>query len=238
FTPDPNSQHALPNDDTCGTFDECNSQYSDNNSESKSDVEDDSDDGSDDGIEVAAQSHSQGVMDFMNGVDVEYPMKNIQADIKNKLNVDVSYWKVWHSRQKSIETLYGTWESNFDMLPEHIAALEASNPNTVVKWFHDPHSSANVVTFKYIFLAFGPGINAFHLCPPIISIDDAHLKGSYKGKQLVAVDISKINVSRGRKKSSRIRNEMDMCHTDEPKNMDYAVKLVTIGPVVRALNQD
>ncbi|GKB96905.1 MULE transposase domain-containing protein [Tanacetum coccineum] len=285
FTPDPNSQPALPNDDTFGTFDECNSQYSDNNSESNSDIGDESDDG----CEVAAQSHSQGVMDFMNDVgdasdedaddkvridvwselenkirlgmqfenkkqvknavtlwsiannreykvleskshkwvaqcksvhqnktessstvgytpncawyiravkkknhhlwkitrwvdahncfgscignnnrnlnsetiasyilhsiekDVEYPVKSIQAYIKNKLNVDVSYWKAWHSRRKAIETLYGTWESNFDMLPEYIAALEASNPNTVVKWFHDPYSSANVVTFKYIF---------------------------------------------------------------------------------------
>ncbi|GJR81892.1 bifunctional epoxide hydrolase 2-like protein [Tanacetum coccineum] len=64
FTPGPNSQFALPNDETFGTFDECNSQYSNDNNESKSDVGDDSDDGS----EVAAQSHSQGVMDYMNGV--------------------------------------------------------------------------------------------------------------------------------------------------------------------------
>nr|GEX42832.1 hypothetical protein [Tanacetum cinerariifolium] len=64
FTPFQNSKPALPNDDTFGTLDECNLQYNDNNSESKSDIEDESDDGS----EVAAQSHSQGVMDFMNDV--------------------------------------------------------------------------------------------------------------------------------------------------------------------------
>nr|XP_043621865.1 uncharacterized protein LOC122593508 [Erigeron canadensis] len=43
------------------------------------------------------------------------------------------------------------------------------------------------MTFKYVFWAFGPAINAFHLCPPIISIDGAHLKGSYMGKLLIAV---------------------------------------------------
>nr|GFA56945.1 hypothetical protein [Tanacetum cinerariifolium]GFA67761.1 hypothetical protein [Tanacetum cinerariifolium] len=125
FTPDSNSQLALPNDDAFGTFDECNSQYSDNNSKLKSDIGDESNDGS----EVAAQSHSQGVINFMNDV----------GDASDEDADD----KAWHSRRKAIETLYGTWESNFDMLPEYIAALEASNPNTVVKWFHDPYSSAN-----------------------------------------------------------------------------------------------
>nr|KAJ0227389.1 hypothetical protein LSAT_V11C100029420 [Lactuca sativa] len=28
--------------------------------------------------------------------DIAYPLKHIQADIKNILNVDVSYWKAWH----------------------------------------------------------------------------------------------------------------------------------------------
>nr|GEW45237.1 putative epoxide hydrolase [Tanacetum cinerariifolium] len=46
------------------TFDECNSQYSEDNSELKSYVRDESDDGS----EVGAQSHSQEVMDYMNGI--------------------------------------------------------------------------------------------------------------------------------------------------------------------------
>ncbi|GJX45203.1 hypothetical protein Tco_0261879 [Tanacetum coccineum] len=99
-----------------------------NNSESKSDAGDDFNDGS----EVAGQSHSQGVMEFIN-------------------------------------------------------ALEATNPNTIVKWFHDPQSSPNVITFKFIFWAFGPAINAFRLCPPIICVDNAHLKGCYRGKLLVAV---------------------------------------------------
>ncbi|GKD90945.1 hypothetical protein Tco_1366452 [Tanacetum coccineum] len=66
FTPDTtNSQFTLPNDDTFGTFDECNSQYSEDYGESKNDVKDDYDDGS----EVAAQSHSQGVMDWRGIVD-------------------------------------------------------------------------------------------------------------------------------------------------------------------------
>ncbi|XP_023743043.2 uncharacterized protein LOC111891205 [Lactuca sativa] len=96
--------------------------------------------------------------------DVAYPVKHVQADIKNRFHVDVSYWKAWHGKRKAIETIYGTWESNFVELHKYIAALQASNPDTIVK----------------------PAIKAFHLCRPVISIDGAHLKGSYKGKLLVA----------------------------------------------------
>nr|GEX65219.1 hypothetical protein [Tanacetum cinerariifolium] len=94
FTPDPNSQPVLPNDDTFGTFDECNFQYNDNNSESKSDIEDESDDGS----EVAAQSHFQGVMDFMNDVgdasDEEADDKvhiNVWSQLENKIRLGMQF---------------------------------------------------------------------------------------------------------------------------------------------------
>ncbi|KAI3779089.1 hypothetical protein L2E82_08571 [Cichorium intybus] len=120
--------------------------------------------------------------------DVAYPVKQIQADIKNSLNVNVSYGKAWHGRRRAIENIYGTWESNFAELPKYIAALQASNPSTIVKWFHETNnSSSHVATFKYIFWAFGPAIDAFQLCRPVISVDGCHLKGSYKGKMLVAV---------------------------------------------------
>nr|KAJ0198791.1 hypothetical protein LSAT_V11C600328360 [Lactuca sativa] len=77
--------------------------------------------------------------------------------------------------------------TNFAELPKYISTLQTSNPNTVVKWFHNPNGSSHVATFKYIFWAFGPAINAFHLCRPVISIDACHLRGSYKGKMLIAV---------------------------------------------------
>ncbi|CAI9295780.1 unnamed protein product [Lactuca saligna] len=93
--------------------------------------------------------------------DVAYPVKHVQADIKNHFHVDVSYWKAWHGRRKAIETIYGTWESNFVELPKYIAALQASNPDTIVKWFHNQNSSSQVAKFKYIFWAFGPAIKHF-----------------------------------------------------------------------------
>ena len=76
-------------------------------------------------------------------------MKHIYADIKNVLHVDVTYGKAWRGRRRAIEKIYGTWESNFVELPKYIAALQASNPTTIVKWFHNTNGSSNVATFKY-----------------------------------------------------------------------------------------
>lgn len=116
-----------------------------------------------------------------------YVVKMIQADIKHRLFVDISYKKAWHGRRKAIEIAFGDWDSNFVQLPKYIAALERSNPNTVVQWLFHPRSSANVKIFKYVFWAFGPAIEAFHKCRPVICIDGTHLRGTYKGKLLVAV---------------------------------------------------
>ncbi|GKA09054.1 hypothetical protein Tco_0688385, partial [Tanacetum coccineum] len=66
-------------------------------------------------------------------------------------------------------------------------------PNATIRYIgvflydHTKTNSPNVATFKYNFWAFGHAINASRLCPPIISVDGAHLKGSYIGKLLVAL---------------------------------------------------
>nr|XP_043625746.1 uncharacterized protein LOC122597181 [Erigeron canadensis] len=119
--------------------------------------------------------------------DPSYPSKNIQVDIKNHLNVNVSYKKAWYGKKKAMEILYGDWESNFDELPTYIASLQNSNPGTIIKWFHHPNSSSNIMTFKYIFWAFGPSIEAFRHCRSVVCVNGTHLRGDYKGKMLVAV---------------------------------------------------
>ncbi|CAA0825943.1 MuDR family transposase, partial [Striga hermonthica] len=70
------------------------------------------------------------------------------------------------------------------------AALQIANPTTVVQWewqggdmaAHYEHRD-----FKIVFWAFGPAIQTFQRCPLVISMDGTHLRGSYKGKLLVAV---------------------------------------------------
>ncbi|KAJ9558179.1 hypothetical protein OSB04_012793 [Centaurea solstitialis] len=119
--------------------------------------------------------------------NIAYVVKQIQADIKNNMHVDISYIKGWRARKKAIDNIYGSWERNFKVLPRYIHALETSNPNTVVVWSHDPNSLSSINTFKYVFWAFRPAIEAFTRCIPVICVDGTHVKGSYKGKLLIAV---------------------------------------------------
>ncbi|XP_071932868.1 uncharacterized protein [Coffea arabica] len=114
-------------------------------------------------------------------------VKNILSDVKENLKVDVSYKKAGYARRKAIELVFGSWEANFSELPQYLDALVQSNPGTVVEWSHHSDSSDRVKTFKYVFWAFGPAIEAFHMCRPVICVDGTHLRGEYKGKLLVAV---------------------------------------------------
>jgi hypothetical protein len=120
-------------------------------------------------------------------IDIAYPIKHIQAYVKDTWNVDVTYDKAWNARRIAIERIFGTWESNFQALPKYIGELKHTNPDTIVEWSHHPASSSQIATFKYVFWAFGPPITAFQLCIPVIFVDGTHLKGSYKSKLLTAL---------------------------------------------------
>ncbi|KAI3805640.1 hypothetical protein L1987_28200 [Smallanthus sonchifolius] len=119
--------------------------------------------------------------------DISFPVKQVKVLIKDLLHVDITYSKAWLGRRIAIENIFGSWDSNFNELPMYIKALKASNRGTVVEWLHHPHGSSKCATFKYVFWAFKPSIDAFHLCQPFISVDGTHLKGPYRSKLLIAV---------------------------------------------------
>ncbi|XP_071939459.1 uncharacterized protein [Coffea arabica] len=114
--------------------------------------------------------------------DNRLTVKNILSFVKENLKVDVSYKKAWYTRRKAIELVFGSWEANFAELPQYLDALVQSDSSTVVEWSNHSDSSDRVQTFKYVFWAFGPAIEAFHMCRPVICVDGTHLCGEYKGK--------------------------------------------------------
>nr|XP_027069017.1 uncharacterized protein LOC113694296 [Coffea arabica] len=119
--------------------------------------------------------------------DPGYKVKSIVSHVKEVLKVDVSYKNAWYGRRKAIELVFGSWDANFADLPRYVDALMKSNQDTVIRWLHRSDSTDHVKTFKYVFWAFGPAIDAFHMCRPVICVDGTHLRGEYKGKLLVAV---------------------------------------------------
>ncbi|KAC9501778.1 hypothetical protein E3N88_45728 [Mikania micrantha] len=119
--------------------------------------------------------------------DISLLVKQICAYIKDTLHVDVSYSKAWLGRRKAIENIHGSWDTNFVELPSYMRELQNRNNGTIVQWFHRPHGTSQCATYKYMFCAFKPSIDAFHLCQPVISIDRTHLKGPYRSKLLIVV---------------------------------------------------
>ncbi|XP_076897724.1 uncharacterized protein LOC143551097 [Bidens hawaiensis] len=119
-------------------------------------------------------------------VDVTFKAKQIQVYIKDKLHVDITYSKAWTAQRKAIESIYITWDDNFE-LPKFLGTLQLANPGTIVQWLHHSHVSSECAVFKYVFWVFRPSIRAFHYCQLVISVDGTHLNGPYRGKFLIAV---------------------------------------------------
>ncbi|XP_076882086.1 uncharacterized protein LOC143530427 [Bidens hawaiensis] len=99
-------------------------------------------------------------------------VKQIQSYIKEKLNVDITYSKAWTARRKAIESIY---------------ALQLANPVLLYNGYIIRTGHQDVQYSNTFFWAFGESIKAFHYCQPVISVDGTHLKGSYRGKLLIAV---------------------------------------------------
>jgi len=120
--------------------------------------------------------------------DPSYKVAFIRTDVHTEYGVRVSYKKAWHGRRKANDAVYGSWETNFRDLPRYLSTVRQLNPGTVVQWKFPPgyaHSSRR--PFKYVFWAFGPSIQAYKECRPVLSVDGTFLRGAYKGKLLMAV---------------------------------------------------
>ncbi|XP_021749052.1 uncharacterized protein LOC110714810 [Chenopodium quinoa] len=72
-------------------------------------------------------------------------------------------------------------------------ALQESNPGTVVLWKYKAIAEgvyySNMEVFERVFWAFKPSIDGFKHCMPLLSIDETHLYGKYKGTLLVATSV-------------------------------------------------
>ena len=63
------------------------------------------------------------------------------------------------------------------------------DPTTQVFYRTTPTSEGDTVFLHYVFWSFGPCIDRFKYCKPVINIDGTHLYGKYQGKLLVAMAI-------------------------------------------------
>ncbi|XP_021761161.1 uncharacterized protein LOC110725993 [Chenopodium quinoa] len=125
--------------------------------------------------------------------DPSLKVEFIQELISKKFHFDVPYRRAWYAKEKAIAEIFGDWESSYGRLPHFMQALLRSNPGTCVVWKHkalvDGVYYSNMEVFERVFWAFGPCIDGFKHCMPVICIDGTHLYGKYKGTLLVATSV-------------------------------------------------
>ncbi|XP_071712839.1 uncharacterized protein [Rutidosis leptorrhynchoides] len=103
--------------------------------------------------------------------NMAYPVKHIQAHIKDTWNVDVSYTKAWNARRIAIERIFGTWESNFAELPSYkgkllTAVTKNANGHILPVAFAmvDKESNENWSWFLHLFRIHVASRNPRELC--------------------------------------------------------------------------
>ncbi|PWA83004.1 transposase, MuDR, MULE transposase domain protein [Artemisia annua] len=112
-----------------------------------------------------------------------YKVRDIQNDLRVDWKVDLSYKRVWGGRNLTFDLLNGTPEDSFEQLPYYCHNLKIANKGTVT---HIETDDAG--RFKLVFIAFGVAVRSFiAFMRPLLIIDAAHLKGKYKGTNLLAV---------------------------------------------------
>ncbi|XP_020249169.1 protein MAIN-LIKE 1-like [Asparagus officinalis] len=120
--------------------------------------------------------------------DLDLRPKDIRLLVHKATNLDVSYHKCWNARRKAMIKIFGDWDKSYEILPHYLEALKRENPGTVYEVSSDPVDGGER-RFTGVFWAFGPCIEGFRHCRPLLSIDGTHLYGKYKGVLLVATGV-------------------------------------------------
>ena len=115
--------------------------------------------------------------------ETDMTAKNVQETMSNMFHVKVTYAKAWQGLTKALGIIYGDWDSSYAELPKYLKEVQNSNPGTVYKVIHTRG------VFDGAFWAFGPSIEGFAHCRPLLSIDGTHLYGKYLGTLLVATGV-------------------------------------------------
>ncbi|CAN1266188.1 Serine/threonine-protein phosphatase 7 long form homolog [Linum perenne] len=116
-------------------------------------------------------------------------IKQLQAEVKNRFRRQISYKKAWTGKQRAMEQIYGDWEESYNELPTVLKAIQEWNPGTQVDFVTVPVASekwGTALQFERVFWSFGPSIEGFKHCPPVLIVDGTFITGKYKHTLLIA----------------------------------------------------
>ena len=82
---------------------------------------------------------------------------------------------------------------SFAKLPKYMWAIMKYNPGTIVELDCEPIVGADACTFKRMFWAYKPAIDAFRHCRPVMSIDATFLTGKYLARLFLTMGMDSSN---------------------------------------------
>ncbi|XP_047162577.1 uncharacterized protein LOC124832419 [Vigna umbellata] len=120
------------------------------------------------------------------------PIKSLIADIKARFGYSVSYRKAWIAKQKALAMEFEDWEDSYNHMPRWLHAVKDANPGTILQCTGslvqiDGQTDNNCYIMERVFWSFGPCIQGFKYCKPILQVDGTFLTSKYHGTLLTAI---------------------------------------------------
>jgi len=120
------------------------------------------------------------------------PIKSLIAEIKNCFGYSVSYDKAWNGKQKALAKEFGDWEESYNKLPRWYQAVQQSNPGTIIQCTGSPvqvsgQLDPSCYIMERVFWSFGPCIQGFNYCKPVVQVDRTFMTGRYQGTLLTTL---------------------------------------------------
>ncbi|KAI3514960.1 hypothetical protein L1887_13708 [Cichorium endivia] len=118
------------------------------------------------------------------------PVSALRAELQRKFKLDLSYMKVFRTKQLALNKIRGDYERQYSMLRDYGLELQLRNPGTTVKIAveDEPDLSSTTRVFKRIYICLGALKSGFKASKrEILGLDGAFMKGPYPGQLLSAV---------------------------------------------------
>lgn len=111
--------------------------------------------------------------------------REIRHMMRGDLNVNISYWKAWRSRDVAMENTKDSDVTAYAKLPDYLNKLVKSNPGSLVELCTEPQQNGGH-RFKYLFVALEASIKGYEYMRKVVVVDGTHLKGKYGGCLITA----------------------------------------------------
>jgi len=119
-------------------------------------------------------------------------IKSLVADIKSRYGYTVTYRRTWIAKEKAITMEYGDWDQSYNEVPRWLLAAQQTNPGTIFQLSGPPvnidaEDGSSTYIMERCFWAFGPCIEGFKYCKPVVQVDGTFLTGRYHATLLTAI---------------------------------------------------